>query len=218
MKWPNFDLIHLEADLSVLKQHLDFVEEQVRFQSEKSEFELDARLAVENYDLSNPRDSAYQRYHIEAHQLWVREELPRLVVNPFIVALWALFESVITDLASLIQKKQGKALSLNDIKGDNFLKRVDKYYRYVLQFPLDLNSDNEARLNFLGAIRNAIAHSNGRLSSLSKANQKAIQENDIQGVSRSSWDYLVLEVEFACSSFELVEELLRNLFNKYNAL
>ena len=216
---PHFDLVELEADLSVLKKHLDFVEEQMTFQSEKSEHELNIRLTTSNYDPEDPRDRDTMGDEYYYHQHWVSENLPRLVVNPFIVALWSVFESVVKEMADLIQKKQGEALGLADIKGKHLVDRIEKYYQHILHFPLDLNSSRKEKLNLLGAIRNTIAHHNGRLDRMSSANQKAIREGNVDGISESSdGSYLVIEVKYARSAFELIEQHLRMLFDRYGTL
>jgi len=155
---------------------------------------------------------------IEDYQLWVKEILPRLVVNPFIVALWALFESTVTEVASLIQKKKGVALGLADIKGKHFRSRIEKYYIHVLEFSFDI-SDKTSQVDLLGAIRNAIVHSNGRVEGLSKTNTELINGDKVEGVSESSYGgYLIIDLRYAKKSFELVEEYLRLLFDNYGAL
>ncbi len=214
---PNWDLIGLESDLHVLKDHLDFVEEQMRMQSGKSKRELDGKLA--GYDQSDEYEHEMSRQEFEVHQEWVTDDLPRLVINPFIVSLWSFYELVLVELADLVQKKKSSPLSLSDIKGPHMLARAEKYFNHVLAFPIDFTDDRRARLNWLGVIRNAIAHSNGRMAGLSRKHQQALRESEVEGAGPSGdGNYIVLEISYAKQNFEVVQEHVSLLFQKYKAL
>ena len=52
---------------------------------------------------------------------------------PFLVALWSAYESAIINIASYLQKRDNISLNLQNIQGDNFLKRAKKYFDDVLQ-------------------------------------------------------------------------------------
>ena len=216
-KIPNWDLFELESDLLVLKDHLDFVEEQMRAQSEKSERELDSKLA--DYDYSDEYERAMHYQEIQVHQNWVAEGLPRLVINPFVVSLWSFYELVLVELAGLVQEKKSSSLSLSDIKGKHMLARAEKYFNHVLAFPIDFTVDQRTRLNWLGVIRNAIVHSNGRMTGLTRRHQQALRESKVEGAGLSgNGNHVVLEVGYAKRTFEVVQEHVRLLFQRYEAL
>lgn len=156
---------------------------------------------------------------IQMHQEWVADGLPRLVINPFLVGLWSFYELVLVELARLVQKKQGASLSLSDIKGQHILVRAEKYFHHVLDFPIDFHDARRQKLNWLGVIRNAVAHSNGRMAGLSSKHQKAIRGLEVDGVGPSGdGNYIVLEIDYAKQTFEVVREHVRLLFKKYEAL
>lgn len=207
----------LEWDLYVLKAQLDFVKEQIPLQTQKQKHELDKKLA--DYDQSDEVEAAIAWNEIRDYRLWVDEELPRLVINPFIVSVWALYESVLSDLAAILQEKRGKSLGLSDIKGKHMVQRADKYFTHVLQFPIDYSEDRKAKLNFLGAFRNAIAHSNGKMSGLKQGLRTRIENGEFNGVSASGdRTRVVLEVEYAQSAFDTVSEHLKLLFERFEPL
>ena len=215
----DWELLDLKSDLYVVESHLHFVEEQIPFQTQKHEYELDNKLKLADYDPSCEVERAMEWDEIQDHQQWVREGLPRLVVNPFVVTVWALYEAAISDFADIVQKKQGAALALSDITGKHLVDRVDKYFRHVLHFPIDYSADRMERLNFLGALRNSIVHNNGKMSGLKKSIQTRIESDEIEGVSASDYRvYIILEVEYARQAFETVKEHLLLLFKRYETL
>jgi len=87
---------------------------------------------------------------------------PKVFPWTFLVALYAVYESAVTEIARLIQVGQSQYISLNDIKGE-FLDRAKKYYKHILQFELYSKEKEWPRIKMLSELRNAFAHANGRL-------------------------------------------------------
>lgn len=97
--------------------------------------------------------------------------LPRYFRNAILVTLWSIFESAIIDIAKALQSEHKKALSIDDLKGD-FLERTKKYFLHIVNFPLNVSGREWQRINMLKVLRNAIAHSNGRLENITKDKDK----------------------------------------------
>lgn len=212
----DFDLLDLKLDLSVLNDHLEFADEQIKLQSEESEGELSRKLAAADFDPTDPADQARKWEMVDMHKEWVDYVLPRLIVNPFIVSIWAFYESAMTHFAELVREKQRADLDLSDIRGKHLVDRLDKYFHYILKFPVGYTQPLKDELNFLGSLRNAIVHSNGRLRGLKKSYRDSIRNEEIEGFSFSGdGKYIMIDIEYARFTFETVSKHLRLLFDRY---
>ncbi|MGI9175843.1 MAG: hypothetical protein ACR2GR_11050 [Rhodothermales bacterium] len=149
----------------------------------------------------------------------MNEVLPRLLVNPFVFSLWALYERLIIDLAELIRDEKQASLALGDIKGKYLIDRIEKYFTYVLDFPLGYTEELKSKLSLLGQLRNAIAHGNGRSSTLNKKLAGRVRQGEIAGLSRSEYgDLILVDLDYAKEAFEVVRTHLRLLIRHYNDL
>jgi len=156
-------------------------------------------------------------YHLEQQELdyLIEVALPRIFRGPFLLSLYAVYESAVTEIAALIQKKKAIKMSINDLKGD-FLEKANKYFSDVLQFPLFLGNEAWQKINMLFVIRNAIAHTNGRIEMLNKSARQKIAnwENQKRGISSTS-GYLVVEEQFLKDTLKIVSNSLSDLINRY---
>jgi hypothetical protein len=116
----------------------------------------------------------------------VYELLPRYFRSPFLVTLWSIVETSITEVAKYLQIKKNKKLSLKDIKGKNFIDQSDKYYRHILEFTLFQNTNILNQLDMLRILRNTIAHCNGRID--------AIKENDLIKIKTFRQSYQGIDI------------------------
>ena len=162
-------LTGVSMELHTLKTHIGLVEEQIRLgeggcraglQKQMSGIEL-RRRGREGICLGHERD--YQIHFV----------LPRVLRVPFLVTLFTVYEAAVTEIAGLVQKKKGIQISVDDLKG-GILDRARKYYGSVLQLELSKSNRHWQRISLLSDLRNAIAHTNGRLDLVSSNRKRKI--------------------------------------------
>jgi len=129
-----------------------------------------------------------------------------------LVELWAVFESGIVEIAKYLQKEEGYSIGIEDLRASNDFERAQIYYDRVLRFPLIISDDVKARLNVLLLVRNAVAHSNGRIEVIKKNRLSMIQdwEKKHGGISTDG-DYLNLTAAFVETMAQTVKTSLDDL-------
>ena len=157
----DFRLLEVSMELSTLEKHLELIEAQI----ERGQEEAWSRREAKMMELESD-DEAEWSLIVQEYDYEVDFVLPRVLRNPFLVSLFAVYESTVTEIAKAMQQKKSAGISIDDLKGD-FLKHSKNYYGHVLQFQLSLSNDNWQRLMLLSDLRNAIAHTNGRLDIVS---------------------------------------------------
>ena len=121
-----------------------------------------------------------------------------------------------TETAGLIRDKQQQALSLDDIRG-NFLEQAKKYFKDVLHFELCSNNTAWERIKMLSELRNAIAHTNGRVELLKDTAQKAVRTLEAKdiGINTTADGYIIVNSTFLQETFEIVRSSLEDLVDRY---
>ena len=137
--------------------------------------------------------------------------MTRMWRSPFLVSMFSVYETSVTEVASLIQKKQERQIRLNDLRGE-FLDRAKKYYKSILQFNLSTSNERWKRLNKLSDLRNVIAHTNGRLETVSRERKRKILRYE---GANESYDYLVVSRDFLSKTLALVTDELEDLVARY---
>ena len=204
----DFRLLDVSLELSTLEKNLELIEGQIESSRQAAKHTLEAKRGELPPDDEAEWDLLRQEYDYEVDFV-----LPRVLHNPFLVSLFAVYESAVKEIAKLIQKKQGARISLEDLKGD-LLNRAKKYYDQVLQFDLSKSNDHWQRLMLLSDLRNAIAHTNGRLDLIKAGTKQKILKSD--GV-REYFDRVLVEPTFLRETFTMVKDDLESLVARYKA-
>ena len=204
----DFTLLEVSTELGILEDHLELIEEQIQRGRKAAKRELAAKGRELSFDDEAEWDLLHQEYRFQVHFL-----LPRSLRCPFLITLFAVYESAVKEIAGLIQKRQGGQISIDDLKGD-LLSRAKKYYRHVLHFELSKSNQHWERLTILFDLRNAIAHTNGRLDRLTKKRREKIL--NIEGVE-STMDRVVVNGTFLRETFTMVKDDLEGLVARYKA-
>lgn len=145
--------------------------------------------------------------------------LPRFMRGPFVVALWACFESGVNAVASQKWSEGHASIRIQDVQGRTFLDRAKLYYNKLLSFPLDEDQSRLARLSDLYLIRCALAHSNANREGMGEnqwsklkdaASRQKLEVDESRGM-------LVLGEEYVRSAFVDVDECLRALLARARA-
>ena len=179
--------------------------------------EIDAKIKAYHIRPGHPDDEPDYQALVQDYYHQVDWVLPRVLLNPFILSLWSLYETAIKEIASLIQKKQNAPLSISDIKGKHLVDRVEKYFNHVLHFPLGYTPQVKDCLNFTGALRNAIVHHNSRISGLCASIQKIIEDGVYEGIEMGT-DFFIIDMKFASLVYNTIRDHLEMLMGRYETL
>lgn len=193
-------------ELSTLETHIEVIEEQITRGKEAAERQFRDKLRELNCDNEAEWDLLRQERDYQVDFV-----LPRVLRVPFLVTLFTVYEAAVTEIASLVQRKKGIQISIDDLKG-GLLDRAKKYYDSVLHIQLSQDDRNWQRISLLFDLRNSIAHTNGRLDLVNSQRKRKILLNP--GVSECL-DCIVVDADFLRESFMLVKEELEGLVERY---
>jgi hypothetical protein len=138
--------------------------------------------------------------------------LPRFVRGPFVIALWATFESLIQAIARERAKATNAPLVMSQLRGD-VIARATLYFDAILRLRLDNDPSRLNRLRDLYQVRNALVHANGNKEAMSKQGWHDLATTLLRnGVSVDGYRGLVvLPPEFVGRAFVDVSSSLRDL-------
>lgn len=214
-KMPHRVLVDIQSDLHLLQQQLEFVEEQLKMQ----EIPLQTKLETlgKDYDLGNDEDWGQYSAIKQEYDHEIEASLPRMIVNPFIVSAWSMYEASVSHLADLMREKRGAKLKLDDLRGGHFSDKAKKYFDHVLNFTFETPGYRKEDLTHLILVRNAIAHYNGRVVGIKdETTRKNIMDGRVNGVTVDGFrEYLVINYAFAMRMKQAVERHLRDLMDQY---
>ncbi len=206
----DFRLLDASIELDALEEHLQLIENQMELIQKTARREFDTYIQQKHLNQHDPEwHSAWQNYNYRI------DSLPRFFRGPFLVALYAVYESIVTEIARLIQVKQSQQININDLRGD-FLKRAKRYYKHTLKF--DLYSDEKVwqQVRMLSILRNVFAHANGRLDMLNERSRTIIQNRAQQNLGISTYDgYVICEANIVADIFSAVRDSLEDLIERY---
>ena len=212
LDYRNLDdrLIKIELELFALEDHLNLIEQQIR----NKEFEkIKSRQNIKKLSLT-PEDPEWYWEQQELDYI-VEFLIPRFFRSPFLVSLYAVYESAIIEIAKLIQQHKLIAISINDLRGD-FLDRAKKYYKDVINFPFCSDKKAWQKINMFVEIRHAIAHANGRIEMLRPKTQTKLKIWEKQNIGISSMDgFVVIGEGFLRDSLRLISNFLNDLVERY---
>lgn len=210
---PDLDLrlLEIDSELFALDYHLNLIENQIRNKEAFERMLLQKR--IKKLGLTH-NDLDWQIEHYEVDRI-TDFLLPRFFRSPFLISLYAVYESAITEIAALIQKKKGIEISINDLRGD-FLDRAKKYFKDVIDFPFCSDKKAWQRITMFVEIRHAIAHANGRIEMLKLKTRNNLKTWEKQKVGISSMDgFVVIEEGFVRDTLSLVSDSLNDLVERY---
>ncbi len=207
----DFRFVNIERELWGLGEFLKTVEPQVHYLRDQDQAQTHARLREQRLDWDDPDTQiALQELDMRAKTVF-----PRLLRNPFIVTLWAAFESAIVEIADNLASRRKLRLRLRDVRGQNFLDGASKYYSAVAGMPLDTEDIRLERLGDLLGVRNVVAHANGLQLSVPREKWRTVERVLIKQPSISVVDgYLVLSEAYLASAYGDVNAATLDLINR----
>lgn len=207
----DFRLVDVSGEVYALEDHLELIEQQL------TDIEKQERIALRLKQEAEGLHPDDLEWHMLSQEFYDRVNvlLPRALRGPFIVSLFAVYESAVTEIASLIQQKKKKGIALRDIRGD-FLTRAKRYYRHVLDFDLCPDQKVWNRVRMIEDLRHILVHANGRIKTVNDEQRKKVSNWISQGAGISvQHGYLMFEAEFLKEAFELVGNSLHDLVARY---
>jgi len=207
----DFRLLDISLELHALEDHYELIEKQLLHLGEAEKSALDEYRRKENL---TPEDPEWDLARQECEQK-VEFLLPRFFWAPFIVALYAVFETGVTEIARLLQKSHAQEIGIDDLRGD-FLERANKYYKNILKFTLCDDDKTWQRIKMLAELRHAIAHANGRLDMLKEKSRRKVRAWEKQKIGISSYyNYLLIDSAFAKETLTQIRFSLESLVERY---
>ena len=228
-------LLGAEAELEMLADHLQLIENHIERIQKRERREFDRKVEeIKKASKDLPKWSSARQgeladyspdptdYLVEVEIAsqeyeWRINDLPLFLRGPFLVSLYAVYESVVTEIAKLIRNKQSQKKKIDDLRG-NFLDRAKKYYKHILQFDLYSNEKAWQQIRMLSDLRNAFAHANGRVDRLKKKSKKKIKQWNGQkniGISITIFDHVICDADIVADIFGAVSDSLEDLIKRY---
>jgi hypothetical protein len=205
-------LIEVSFELSALEDHLKLIKKHITYHQEKEKLLLHTEIRGKKLTPDDPEwHEAYKIFDNKIDLFF-----PRIYRNPFLVSLYSVYECAVIEIAKLIQKKRELALSLDDIRGKNFLERSEKYFKHVIHFDLYNNAEDWGQIKILSILRNAIAHTNGRIEMLKNDTKEKIQEWRKKKIGiEDNGGYIIISEDFLYKTLYHVKNSLSDLVERY---
>jgi hypothetical protein len=204
-------LLESSCEVYAVQDYYESLENQIDRVQRTLKLKLDTQLKTQKL---TPDDPEWYKA-IQEYDHWVDLLLPRFFRGPFLVSLYALYESIVAEVAITIETLNPKLCSFQSFKKKrhlNFLEVSSQYYAEVLQIDLCPDANTWKQLIVLMKFRHAIAHGNGRIASIQPQKFKSeIVEmaRDIPGVDTYS-GYITFGKKFVAGITRIVlDELLR---------
>jgi len=208
----DFRLVEVSYALYALEDQLSLIEQQLEEIKNRESAELNAFLR------SITPDDPEGEYRSQAFSERNEFVYPRFFRGSLLISLYAVYESAVTEIARLIQKKKGLKISLDDIKGD-FLERSKKYYEHVLDFPVCTTNPTWEQIRKLSVIRNAFAHANGRIEMLRGSVREELEKWSRKGTGiKCDISHLSVDASFVSTTLKCVQSSLEDLIERYKTL
>lgn len=207
----DFRLLDVELELSDLNYYVDFLEKQIRERQADYRSELQKIIKEERL---TPDDSDWQIVDVYEHMadFWI----PWVFRAPFIISLYAVYESSVTKIANLIQKQRGIKIPINEERKTFNLDRAKECFDDILNFSLYSDKTAWERIRTLSTLRHAFAHANGRIEMLTDNIKDKISIFERQKIGISSENgFIVLEEGFLRDTLSMVSHSLNDLVERY---
>ncbi len=210
----NLDLrfVEFNSELYALDNYISFVEDKIKSLLKQRESEIKAEIKKNNL---TPDDALYALYKLEINSLNNRF-LPKYFRNPIIVTLWAIVETCLKSIAEYIGEQENKKLRFKDIRAENFLLCIKKYFEYVLNFPILSDQKIYNKFYEVMKLRHLIVHNNGKISNPKDAgNIKFIKDlmNKYKTISLD-FDEIIISKKYINVSFSIIRIELENIINE----
>jgi len=207
----DFRLLDVSLELHALDDHYELIEKQLAHLSHVEQKTLAEYCQKEGLTPDDPEwDLARQECDYKIDFL-----LPRFFYGSFIISLYAVYETSVTEIARLLMKSKKCEIDINEIRG-SFLQRAEKYYNNILNFELCSDVNTWKRIKELSTLRHSLAHANGRIDMMKDDVKKGIRELVKKNVGVSThYNYVIVDVSYAKETLNIVSSSLGCLVDSY---
>lgn len=167
--------------------------------------------------LRNALDDPAEEVRHPAQQEWSalsEDAAPRIARGSYVVALYAAYESAVTELADKVRRRVGAELALEDIRGRSFTDRARIYFDKVLGIPLCPDAGRWSIVGEVTLVRHLFAHANGRVAALTPRGRRLVEAMQQRGDARKSFGSILLESRYLNRALDTVDESLRDLIER----
>jgi hypothetical protein len=202
-------LFDVGAEVSALRSSVDTLEEQLEQLVAGGKEKMSKTVA----GLGPPSEDTHAEYQLARQEYeYVFEHMyPRIYRGALLLLIWAAYEAGVQEVAEFLSERKDTDLRLTDIRGRTVLARARKYFPGVLKFKLFAKTDSYARLREVELTRNAFAHANGRLRSISSKTRKTLEALVHSGRLEETLGYVKPTGTFLRDSLTLIEKELEDL-------
>ena len=154
-------------------------------------------------------------HDIARHEIsFLEDELPRLELYGVLFVLFAVFESVVKRLPSLV---------VRDAEPPNFnrefVQNASRYFRETLKVPLFATPSDEQFFLMLSDLRAAIAHAGGNIALLKGKPKERIENQWLRRFAgvEATGSLLVISPDLVLAAAKLTDESLRGTITRLKA-
>jgi hypothetical protein len=200
--------VEIGYELWGLAHYRETLEEQIIQLADQKKREVRKRLASEGLTPDDPEYSS----EVQQIDTLTDEVLPRFFRGPFLISLWAVFESGMNEIGEYLGSRRATVLRPRDIRGRDPKDTWAKYFDHVVKYPLGIDDTTWQRLDELREVRNAMAHANGRVELLAEPLRRKIEEwcAEQRGLS-TYFGLLIIAAVYVRDANELVDDTLSSL-------
>ena len=215
----NLAFAELLAILHALEEYLNLIEEQTERSQNSAKHKLEAaswNLKPDDKYAESEARLLYQEYD---HQ--IDFVIPYMLRGPFLISMWAAYELAVGEISELVRKKHGQGTSLADMNVGDFPECAKEYYKQVIPFQLYTSTQRWERLTLLYALRNAMAHANGRLDLVNTARYKRQARRVQDAISKKKvgvkdyYGFIIVSGDFLKETFTVVKDEVTALMDRY---
>ncbi|MDP8205750.1 MAG: hypothetical protein P9L92_03720 [Candidatus Electryonea clarkiae] len=207
----DFGLLDINLELDSLYDLLKAIEKQLIHLEETERDILNTDIKEQNLSGTDPE--WYEENTVFDNKIELL--YPRFLNGSFLITLYAVYESAVTEIAKLIQKKMEQGISIGDLRG-NFVERSKKYYKHILKFELCKDIEYLSKITILSEIRHALAHTNGRIDMVRPRMQEKIKGWAGSKIGIEIVEgFIIVNSSYLEESFRCVKETLVDLVERY---
>ncbi len=206
----DFRFVFLERELWALSEFYDVIEPQIKYLQDQDRIRSHARWKELGYEW----EDADLQLELQDLDQRAKTVFPRLLRNPFVVTLWAAWESGIPQVAADLARTK-KVRRFRKLPRRSFLDSAVEYFTSTLHFPLDLDATRLARLRTLQTLRHVIAHANGEQRSVPRGQWSRLAAIVAQDATIATLeDYVIVSESFLATAHADVVGSLRELIQR----